>query len=231
MQNDASRQWAFLAPVVSGADLSAQAGSVEALGMAGIFVPEIYSSPFMGLGFCAAVTERVQLATGITNAFASSPFEIAMTAIDLDRVSGGRVVLGLGTSVKSWTEGFYGMPYGKPVQHMREVIEVIRMVVAKSHTGELAALRRRRSPARLVRISGSVRAAAAHRDPDLAGRQPAGAHPARRRDLRRVHRPPGPRAPVGSDPGPRRPRRWPEARRPRAHGHPLELLAVGRRQR
>jgi probable F420-dependent oxidoreductase len=137
MQNDVSRQWAFLAPFGTGAELSAQAQAVDSLGMAGIFVPEIYSSPFMGLGYCAAVTERVQLASGISNAFASSPFEIAMTAMDLDRISGGRVVLGLGTSVKTWTEGFYGMPYGAPVRHMREVIEVIRMVVAKSHTGEL----------------------------------------------------------------------------------------------
>jgi alkanesulfonate monooxygenase SsuD/methylene tetrahydromethanopterin reductase-like flavin-dependent oxidoreductase (luciferase family) len=137
VQNDVNRQWAFLAPIVSGAELTAQAQGVEALGMAGIFVPEIYSSPFMGLGYCAAVTDRVQLASGISNAFASSPFEIAMTAVDLDRVCDGRLVLGLGTSVATWTEGFYGMPYGKPIAHVREVIEVIRLVVAESHTGQL----------------------------------------------------------------------------------------------
>lgn len=138
MQNDIRRQWAFLTPLVPGDVLSQQAKQIEELGMAGIFVPEIYSSPFMGLGFCAAVTERVQLASGITNAFASSPFEIAMTAMDLDRVSDGRLVLGLGTSIKAWVEGFYGMPnYGKPLEHIRETIEVIRLVIAKSHTGEL----------------------------------------------------------------------------------------------
>src|SRR5436309_12160947 len=101
MQNDTSRQWAALTPFVPGELLAQQAQQVESLGMAGIFVPEIYSSPFMGLGFCAAVTERIKLGNGITNAFASSPFEIAMTAMDLDRVSGGRLVLGLGTSVRS----------------------------------------------------------------------------------------------------------------------------------
>jgi probable F420-dependent oxidoreductase len=138
MQNDVTRQWAFLPPFVPGEVLTAQAQQVEALGMAGIFVPEIYSSPFMGLGYCAAVTERVQLATGITNAFASSPFEIAMTAMDLDRVSGSRFILGLGSSVRAWVEDFYGMPnFGKPVEHIRETIEVIRLVIAKSHTGEL----------------------------------------------------------------------------------------------
>jgi probable F420-dependent oxidoreductase len=138
MQNDVSRQWALLTPFVPGEVLTAQARQIEALEMAGIFVPEIFSSPFMGLGYCAAVTERVKLASGVANAFASSPFEIAMTAMDLDRLSGGRLVLGLGPSIRAWSEGFYGMPgYGKPVEHIRETIEVIRLIIAKSHTGEL----------------------------------------------------------------------------------------------
>jgi probable F420-dependent oxidoreductase len=138
MQNDVSRQWALLTPLVPGEMLTAQAQQIEALGMAGIFVPEIFSSPFMGLGYCAAATQQVKLASGIANAFASSPFEIAMTAMDLDRVSGGRLVLGLGPSIRAWSEGFYGMPgYGKPVEHIRETIELIRLIMAKSHTGEL----------------------------------------------------------------------------------------------
>jgi alkanesulfonate monooxygenase SsuD/methylene tetrahydromethanopterin reductase-like flavin-dependent oxidoreductase (luciferase family) len=91
--------------LVPGEVLTAQAQQAEAAGLAGIFVPEIYSSPFMGLGHCAAVTERVLLASGILNAFASSPFEIAMTAMDLDRVSGGRLVLGLGTSIRGMERG------------------------------------------------------------------------------------------------------------------------------
>jgi hypothetical protein len=138
MENDVGRQWSFVTPLVPGDVLAAQVRQIEAQGLAGIFVPEIYSDPFMGLGFCAAVTDRVQLATGIKIAFASNPFEIAMTAMDLDRVSGGRFVLGLGTSIKAWVEGFHGMPgYGRPVEHIKETIELIRLIVAKSHTGEL----------------------------------------------------------------------------------------------
>jgi alkanesulfonate monooxygenase SsuD/methylene tetrahydromethanopterin reductase-like flavin-dependent oxidoreductase (luciferase family) len=57
--------------------------------------------------------------------------------MDLDRISNGRFTLGLGTSVKSWSEGVFGMPYGKPVEHMREVVEIVRMVIGKAHTGEL----------------------------------------------------------------------------------------------
>lgn len=134
MQNDNSRQWALLTPFVPGEILTAQAQQVEAAGLAGIFMPEIYSSPFMGLGHCAAVTDRVQLATGIQIAFTASPLEIAMTSMDLDRLSNGRFILGLGTSIKAWVEGLHGMPgYGKPVEHIRETIEVIRLIWAKSH--------------------------------------------------------------------------------------------------
>ena len=134
MQNDISRQWALLTPLVPGDMLTAQAQQVEAAGMAGIFTPEIYSDPFMALGYCGAVTNRVQLATGIKVAFASNPFEIAMTAMDLDRLSGGRVVLGLGASIKNWVQGFHGQPYSDtPVAQLRESIEIIREVIAKSH--------------------------------------------------------------------------------------------------
>ena len=227
MQNDVSRQWAFLVPIVSGSELTAQAQGVEALGMAGIFVPEIYSSPFMGLGYCAALTDRVQLASGISNAFASSPFEIAMTAMDLDRVSDGRLVLGLGTSIKAWTEGFYGMPYGKPVA-----------AHARGHRGDphgrrqephrrARPLRRRPSHPRLVDVHGRLRSAAAHRDPDLAGRQPdrrSRGWPASCARGSSTTRSTGRSgcSPVDATP-------WPRASpRPVATlGHPLEQLAVG----
>jgi alkanesulfonate monooxygenase SsuD/methylene tetrahydromethanopterin reductase-like flavin-dependent oxidoreductase (luciferase family) len=80
MQNDISRQWAFLTPFVPGEMFTAQAKQIESLGMAGIFLPEIYSDPMMGMGYVAAVTERVKIASGIKIAFASNPFEIAMSA-------------------------------------------------------------------------------------------------------------------------------------------------------
>jgi alkanesulfonate monooxygenase SsuD/methylene tetrahydromethanopterin reductase-like flavin-dependent oxidoreductase (luciferase family) len=134
MQNDVSRQWALLTPLVPGDMLTAQAQQVEAAGMAGVFIPEIYSDPFMGMGYCAAVTSRIKVASGIKIAFASNPFEIAMTAMDLDRLSDGRVVLGLGTSIKNWVNGFHGQPYSDtPVAQLRESIQIIREVFAKSH--------------------------------------------------------------------------------------------------
>jgi probable F420-dependent oxidoreductase len=117
--------------------LSAMARQQEAAGMEGLFAPQVYGPPFIPLAVAAGATERVRLATGIALAFARSPFETAVAAMDLDRISNGRFTLGLGTSVKSWSEGFFGMEYGKPVEHMREVVEIVKLVVSKSHTGEL----------------------------------------------------------------------------------------------
>jgi alkanesulfonate monooxygenase SsuD/methylene tetrahydromethanopterin reductase-like flavin-dependent oxidoreductase (luciferase family) len=60
-----------------------------------------------------------------------------MAAMDLDRLSGGRFTLGLGTSVRSWSEGFFGMPYDRPLGRLREVVAIVRAVVRSGHTGEL----------------------------------------------------------------------------------------------
>jgi alkanesulfonate monooxygenase SsuD/methylene tetrahydromethanopterin reductase-like flavin-dependent oxidoreductase (luciferase family) len=73
----------------------------------------------------------------VANVLTRSPFETALTAIDLDRLSGGRFILGLGPSIRAWTQGFYGMEYDHPLERVREAIEVIRLVIAKAHTGEL----------------------------------------------------------------------------------------------
>jgi len=64
-----------------------------------------------------------------------SPFETAMAALDLDRIAGGRTVLGLGTSVSAWTRGVFGAPETKPVTHLRETVAAIRHIMAGAHRG------------------------------------------------------------------------------------------------
>lgn len=130
------KYWAAIAPLPAPM-LTAQVQQLESLGMEGLFAPQVYGPPFIPLAAAAAVTTKVRLATGIALAFARSPFETAVAAMDLDRISSGRFTLGLGTSVKSWSEGFFGMEYGKPVEHMREVVEIVRLVIGKAHMGEL----------------------------------------------------------------------------------------------
>ena len=134
--------WSVVTPLPAPL-LSQQAQQLESMGVAGLFAPQVYGPPFVPLAVAAAATSRVKLASGIALAFVRSPFETAMAAMDLDRVSGGRFVLGLGSSVRAWSEGFFGMPYDRPVGRLREVVDIIRTVIAKSHTGELKEYRGR----------------------------------------------------------------------------------------
>jgi probable F420-dependent oxidoreductase len=131
------RYWGTLSANFPGELLVGMARGYEEMRMEGIFAPQVYGPPFVPLAAAAAVTQRVKLASGIALAFARSPFETAMAAMDLDRLSGGRFILGLGTSVRSWSEGFFSMPYDRPLGRLREVVAIVRAVIQKGHTGEL----------------------------------------------------------------------------------------------
>ncbi len=126
--------WTVLTPLPAPL-LTSLAQLAESRGVHGIFVPQVYGPPFVALGAIAAVTERVQLASGIAIAPVRSPFETAMAAIDLDRISNGRFVLGLGTSVHAWTQGVFGTPKYKPVSHLRETVAAVRHIIRGAHKG------------------------------------------------------------------------------------------------
>ena len=135
--SDERRIWGVTTPQLPASMIAAMAAQYEQAGVTGVFAPQVLGPPFPPLAAAATSTNRLLLASGIALAFARSPFETAMAAIDMDRMSGGRFVLGLGPSVKAWSEKLFGQPYGKPLAHLREVIEVVRLLVAKGHTGEL----------------------------------------------------------------------------------------------
>jgi len=128
------RYWAVLSPMPAPA-LTLAARQFEAAGLHGIFAPQVYGPPFLPLATAAGVTERVQLASGIAIAAARSPFETAMAALDMDRISEGRFVLGLGTSIAAWTCGVYGAPEYKPVTHLHDTVAAVRHIIAGAHTG------------------------------------------------------------------------------------------------
>jgi probable F420-dependent oxidoreductase len=131
--------WAEL-PVLPAKELVPLVQRLEAAGVEGVWAPQIFGAPFTTLAAAAAVTERIKLGTGIALAFSRSPLETACSAIDLDHISDGRTVLGLGSSAQSQIEGSFGMPYGKPLAHMREVVAQVRAVIANGHSGKLGRL-------------------------------------------------------------------------------------------
>src|SRR5690349_6889299 len=101
----------------------------EKAGLEIVFVPEAYSFDAVSqLGFIAAKTERLQIASGIFQLYSRTPALTAMTAAGLDYVSGGRFTLGIGTSGPQVIEGWHGVPYDAPVGRTRELVEICRMV-------------------------------------------------------------------------------------------------------
>ena len=101
----------------------------ESAGLEIVFVPEAYSYDAVSqLGFIAARTSRLQIASGILPIYSRTPALTAMTAAGLDFVSGGRFTLGLGTSGPQVIEGWHGVPYDAPIGRTREVVEICRAV-------------------------------------------------------------------------------------------------------
>lgn len=131
--------WAQLPPMPR-EQLVAAVARYESAGLEGIWSSQTFGAPFGPLSAAAAVSETLKLGTGIALAFVRSPLETACNIMDLDLISDGRAVLGLGSSAASLTEGAFGATYGKPLTHMREVIGLVRTIVEKGHSGELGLL-------------------------------------------------------------------------------------------
>ncbi len=119
----------FLSYAGGFAETVTELADYEKAGLEIVFVPEAYSFDAVSqLGFLAAKTERMQIASGIFQLYSRTPALTAMTAAGLDYVSGGRFTLGLGASGPQVIEGWHGVPYDAPIGRAREIIEICRMV-------------------------------------------------------------------------------------------------------
>lgn len=112
------------------------AADLEAAGYDGIFAAETQHDPFVSLTAAAMRTERVSLMTGIAVAFARSPMTVAETANDLQLVSEGRFVLGLGSQIKTHIERRFSMEWSAPAARMREFVAALHAIWDSWRTGE-----------------------------------------------------------------------------------------------
>ena len=119
----------LLDTAIGGLDTAAaDAAAAEVAGYDGVFTGELNSDPFLPLAAAVASTRRITLGTGIAVAFARSPMTLAYTAHDLQRASGGRFVLGLGSQVRAHVTRRFSMPWGKPAAQMRELVLALRAI-------------------------------------------------------------------------------------------------------
>jgi len=104
----------------------------EQLGFESVWVGEAYGADAVSsMAWLAAHTERMRLGTSVMQMVARTPAMTGMTAAGLDQVSGGRFVLGLGTSGPQVAEGWHGVSFDRPVARSREYVDVVRAVLAR----------------------------------------------------------------------------------------------------
>jgi alkanesulfonate monooxygenase SsuD/methylene tetrahydromethanopterin reductase-like flavin-dependent oxidoreductase (luciferase family) len=119
----------------SGAALDVDVAKVqeaERLGYDSVWTAEAWGSDAVTpLAWIGAHTSRIKLGTAIMQLPGRSPANTAMTAMTLDALSGGRFILGLGTSGPQVVEGWHGRPFHKPLSWLREYVTIVRMILER----------------------------------------------------------------------------------------------------
>ena len=117
-------------------DAAASARVAESRGADGLVVPETRHDPFLQLALCSQTTERIELGTSVAIAFARNPMTVAGTSYDLQRLSGGRAILGLGSQVAAHITRRYSMPWSRPAARMEEFAAALRSIWHSWQTGD-----------------------------------------------------------------------------------------------
>jgi probable F420-dependent oxidoreductase len=113
-----------------------RASLLESIGFDGAFTLDTNVDPFFNLLLAAEHTERLELLTGVAIAFARSPMTTALQAWNLQRFSGGRLILGLGSQVKAHIVKRFSMPWHGPAAQMREYVLALRAIWSSWQTGD-----------------------------------------------------------------------------------------------
>ncbi len=108
------------------------AKEAERLGFDSVWTAESWGNDvFTPLAYIGANTSTIRLGTSVAQLSARTPASCAMSALALDHLSGGRMILGLGVSGPQVVEGWYGQPYSKPLARTREYVDIIRQVLRR----------------------------------------------------------------------------------------------------
>lgn len=120
---------------VDAAAFAEGAAEAERLNVDGVFATESANDPFVSAALGVQATSRITVGTAIALAFPRSPMDVAYSAWDLQRLSGGRFVLGLGSQVRAHVERRYSAPFGPAAARMREFVGALRAIFAAWQDG------------------------------------------------------------------------------------------------
>jgi len=118
--------------LTSGAETARRA---EEQGYDGIWFGETAHDPFVSIALAATRTSSIELGTGVAIALARSPMTLALTANDLQLVSEGRMLLGLGSQVRAHVTRRFSMPWSRPIPRMREFVLALQAIWRSWHEG------------------------------------------------------------------------------------------------
>ena len=122
----------YAAPGTNPRELIALAHEAERLGYDSAWAAEAWGTDAVTvLAWLAATTTTIKVGSAIMQMPARTPAATAMTAATLDLMSGGRFLLGLGTSGPQVVEGWHGQPWGKPLTRTREYVELVRKALRR----------------------------------------------------------------------------------------------------
>lgn len=112
-------------------ELSTYVTEAERMGVDSVWSAEAWGlDGATPLAYLAAKTSRIRLGSGILQTVARTPANLAMVAMSLSSMSGGRFLLGLGASGPQVVEGWHGVPFKKPIRRLRETIEIVRLIAS-----------------------------------------------------------------------------------------------------
>lgn len=112
-------------------ELRAAAAKAESQGCDSLWVSEMHRTAFVQAAAIAVSTSRVPIGTALALAFVRSPLITALTTLDLDELSGGRFILGLGTGVRRLNEDWHARPYVPPAPRLRETVMLVRLLISE----------------------------------------------------------------------------------------------------
>jgi len=110
------------------AEVRRLAARAEEAGFESVWTGEYWHSGFQAASTIGAATSRVRVGAGVVQGYPRTPLMTALEALDTDDICDGRFILGLGPQVQRYNERLHGIPYGKPVPRMRELVRALRLL-------------------------------------------------------------------------------------------------------
>jgi probable F420-dependent oxidoreductase len=120
------------------AEVGRLAARAEEAGFDSVWTGEYWHSGFQAASTIGAATSRVRVGAGVVQGYPRTPLMTALEALDTDDVCDGRFILGLGPQVQRYNERLHGIPYGKPVPRMRELVQALRLLWGIGEEGPIS---------------------------------------------------------------------------------------------